>query len=323
MTDLRKSLARSSTGAVSTLVLSLVVACAFFVCSCAFDLAHISAVKRDLKKAADSAALAGAEVLAREPITMADCDEAVQVAFRKGASYTPDNIPLAPNSPDTTVSVSVNTSISPRTATVKISRMVANTFLRNFGIGAQEVRSEATAWAFKGVTTLSPGQAYPIALMLDHAPKDGAQAGMALAEYTGAGADLRPFTIVLRSDEAQNAVWLDERRRPWIAHSIIFGQTKESVDRIDYRSVRSLTPGDRLLLPLIQSRPVPGQEKVVIIGVIAFEIAAVNGRDELIGYIRDPVVVTGKPGTPILSTVSDQDTQFLSQHSPWKVQLVQ
>lgn len=313
--------ARSSRGALATLLLAILVLGAFMVCSLAMDIAHVTLVRGELHSATDAGALAGAHSLAtNNTLTTADVSNASLHAYNVTASNRADNIAVSNSAPDTSVSVSVNATSMPRTCTVTAVRVVPNTFARLFGSNVETLSTTSVAQAFQGVTTLAEGQAWNMAVSLDYAPERGPQAGLALQDYIGGTAANTPFTIVMNPQNAKNAGWL----REWDGMNtspLTFGQTTGTINGVQATEIQKIHVGDTLVLPLILGGP-PFNDSRTIMGIVAFQVTEIKFPLQITGYIKDPIIVRGIPGTPILP-VSNQANQFLTQHSPWKVTLIQ
>lgn len=312
---------RSNRGLAASLLLVILLLAIVTACSLAVDVSHGIFLRAQLQSATDAGALAGAQELVKDTISAGDRTRALDQATTVTAGNYADNLAVSSSSPDTTVTVTVDGTSMPRTVTVTATRLMSNTFARIFGAGTSPVSARSVAGASKGVRVLSPGQAFPLAVSLDYVPTRGAQSGLALNSYIGPNALNQEFSVVLNPQGAKNAAWL----RDWDGTDnpdLVFGQTTLTINGVQSNKVQDLQIGQTLILPIIQGGP-PFNDTRTIIGVIGFKITRMQFPLTVTGTLKDPVIVGGQLGTPILPSASYQDNLFLQDWSPWQVLLLQ
>jgi len=308
---------RSSRGSIASIILLILLFISVVAAAFSFDYGHGLMVREQLQNAADAGALAGAYELASHTITSDQTGRAEQFAYDTAAKNNADDVPVA-NGNGTTISVSVNGNSMPRTVTVTTTRTTGNIFARLIGWNTMPVSATATASAFAGLKQVKPGQLLPLAVSLDHRPTNGAQEGISLNDYIN-GNRGQKFTIVLNPQNSKNATWI----KNWVDKQnpvLTFGSDTLICNGVRANMVQDLSPGDQINVPLIMGGPPFNQERTVI-GVAGFKITQINFPLEIEGYLVDPLVLKGTPGTPVASALSQQDQTFLNQNEEWAVLL--
>lgn len=231
-----------------------------------------------------------------------------------------DNTAVSNSTPGTNVSVDVNSGSMPRTVTVTATRTAANIFARLIGWNTMPVSATATAQAFRGVKQVKPQQVLNLAVSLDYAPTNGPQKGVALNSLIGPQA-FRKFTIVLNPDNNKNAAWLSNwngTQNP----TLTVGLDSILLNGVDAQMVMNhLKPGETIYMPVFTGGP-PFNQRRTIVGIVGFKITKVNAPLSAEGYLKDPLIVKGTPGTPLADYIDSENQAFLEQHSPWQVQLI-
>ena len=302
------------------MLVALVLLIVIMVSVLAVDISHSVLIREQLQNATDAGALAGAQELLGDTLTGNAANLARTYAENVAAGNYADSIPVKDGAPFTVVTVQVNESASPRTVTVTATRTVANVFARIIGFGSNDVSATSTAAAYKGIQTVMPGQLWPLAVSLDVVPSKGPQQNRPLNSYINQGNSKQPFTIVLNPQGEKNGAWI----KSWEGTDspmMTLGQGTGMLNGVKATEVRNLNVGDTIMIPLIKGGA-PFNDGRTIDGVMGFEIKQINFPREITGYIKDPVVVSGVPGTPLLPNTTVEDNQFLSQHSPWQVMLI-
>jgi Flp pilus assembly protein TadG len=312
----RKVTSRNQTGAVSLVIPLLLLFIAILAATFSFDYAHGLLVREQLQNATDAGALAGAYELTKTVLADTDKANADLYARQVLAKNSADSAAVQATS-GTTVTVEVNSSTSPRTVTVTVTKLVGNMFARLIGANTMPVSATSTATVVKYIKKVKPNQLYPLAVSLDTIPSSGAQDGEALSNLIG-GNRKKTFTIVLNPQKSKNAAWLDD----WVGTQnpdITIGQTTADLSNgVQASLVKNLQPGDTLKVPLVLGDP-PYNKSHVIVGVIGFRITRINFPQEIEGTLLDPFVIEGTPGQPAVSGLGKNEITFLDENSPAEV----
>lgn len=311
---------RSQNGAVSTVLLSLLLLVTIAVASLSVDISHAVLVRSQLQNAVDSAALAGAYATSQGTTASARAASAVTYATATAAANTADNVAVASTSPGMAVQVVCSTATSPYTVTVTATRTVTPLFSRLFGAYSFPVSARAVAAGASGLTSIYSQQACNLVISVNTIPTSGPQAFSPLNTYTGFWAN-RPFTIVLNSQGSKNGAWTTD----WSgtsAPSLNPGSSQVNLTNGAVASqLSNLSVGQTLVVPLIQG-DAPFNDRRTVVGVMGFKITSINKPDTITGYVTVPVC-RGVPGLPVIPSASVWDNQFLQQWAPTSVHLVQ
>jgi Flp pilus assembly protein TadG len=311
---------RNSRGSVASVIMIGLLLVMFVAASLSFDYAHGLLVREQLQNACDAGALAGALELAKPTLTAGDTANAEKYAYDVSEKNTADNIPVSIKSPDTLVTVTMNSTTIPRTVTVTATRTTANIFARLIGFNTMPISATATAQAYKGIKQVKPGQLLPLAVSLDTIPSKGPQEGIALNTLTGPNTKQR-FNLVLNPQNSKNASWL-KNWNPNQNPTLTFGVDSLNLNGVDNNmSMQYLKPDTTIYIPLITGDP-PFNQSRTIVGVIGFYITKTNLPLSIEGYIKDPQIVKGTPGVPVLDALGLESVSFLDQNAPWQVQLI-
>lgn len=311
---------RNSRGAVASLIMVALLLVIIAAASLSFDYAHGLLIREELQSAADAGALAGAYELARTTVTPIDKQHAEQYAQAITADNMADQTAVSNSTDGTTVSISVNGDTMPRTVTVTATRITANFFARLIGCNTMPVSATATAQAYKGIKQVKPNQLLNLAVSLDTIPSKGPQQGVALNDLMGPNAYTQKFTIVLNPQGAKNAAWL----KNWSPHQnpvLTMGVDSLIMNGVDANAVADLKVGDTIYVPLITGDP-PYNKSRTIVGVAGFKITQINFPQQIEGYLKNPLIVKGTPGVPVMNALGLDNTAFLDQNSPWQLQLI-
>ncbi|HEY9785062.1 MAG TPA: pilus assembly protein TadG-related protein [Candidatus Obscuribacterales bacterium] len=311
---------RSNRGALSLLLLSILLIAAFMVCALAMDIAHCTAVRTELQAACDAGALGGAEELAKDPIVQADITRAENYALLITERNNAEAIPVSNSNSDTTVTAAAFIppagSSDPRTVTVTATRNVKHMFGKIFGGWNDNIQTTGVA-GVSHIVAVDNGQWYPLSVDLNVEPTSGTMEGIPLNLWADPTYTDRPFTIVLNPQGSKNGAWL--RWEPEDG-PLYIGQTVGVFNGTQANKVRPIEVGDFLYLPLIEGGP-PYNKDRVIIGLVGFLVTSINFPQEITGLIRQPIIVNGTPGTP-LPIPSGPGSNFLTQNQIWKVWLI-
>jgi Flp pilus assembly protein TadG len=154
---------RNQRGSLGTLLLALIIPILFGIGAFGLDMAHYSAVKGELQKAVDAAALAGAASLVEEP------DQCENHALSVAEMNTADGRPVSNLSDSTTVTVEVmpcsDTEVGyvTVTANMAIRHMFAPIFGREWDI----VTTSSRAGTYGTLTQIAADHAFPLAVSID------------------------------------------------------------------------------------------------------------------------------------------------------------
>lgn len=311
--------ARRKRGSAASVILAFMILAIFMVCAMAMDISHCVMIRTELQSACDAGALAGAAEIAHDPLTNADIQKGYDYATGTTARNKADQIAVSSSSPDTNVNVAIVTAGNPRTVTVRASRQVHHFFGKMFGAFNDNIATVAVAGATKGLVEIDPGQIFPLSVDLNHPPPKGPQKDTPLNTYVPLDITAnKPFTAVLNPQTEKNAAWLR-----WDGtETLVLGQTIGVFNGVQAVKVKPISEGDFLYLPLIEGGP-PYNKNRVIIGLVGFKVTKVNFPTEITGLIKDPIILSGVPGTPLLPTLDPASTGFLEAHAPWTVKLIQ
>lgn len=310
---------RNQAGTVGLVIPLLLLFIGILVAVFSFDYAHGLLVREELQNATDAGALAGAYELTKAVLTDTDRTNADLYARQVMAKNRADGASVATATTGTTINVAVNSTTTPRTVTVTVTKVVGNFFAKLIGANTMPVSSTSTASVLKGIKIVKANQLYPLAVSLDTIPDSGPQEGSALSDLIG-GNHTKTFTIVLNPQKSKNAAWLSN----WAGVNnpqITIGQSEADLKNgVEANLVKNLKPGDTLNVPLILGDP-PYNKSTTIIGVIGFRITRINYPQEIEGVIIDPFTIDGTPGVPSLSGLTKNGVTFLDENSPCDVVL--
>ncbi|MDX2108441.1 MAG: pilus assembly protein TadG-related protein [Candidatus Melainabacteria bacterium] len=313
---------RNQRGSVAGVLCAAMFFMVVVIASLAFDVSHLTAVQYELQTATDSGALAGAQDLAVDDISLFQTNLALGHAKSVAEKNLADNLPVSSNIPGTTVEVTVNSTTIPRSIKVKAMRSSANTFARLLGFNTSTVAASSTATAFKNIKTVNSKQLLPIVVSVDTVPSKGPQKGVPLNTLYGPGAENQVFTISLNNQNEKNAAWIknwDDTNSP----GLIIGNNILPQNGVNASNIpAALVPGNTIFIPLIKGDP-PFNSSTELLGVIGFKVRSVKWPQEIEGTLARPSIIAGVPGTPILDTPGAQDTIFLNDWAPWQVMLTE
>jgi len=320
-TRYRKSKIRQEKGSFNTLILGLLLVAGYGMAAMGTDIAHLVSAKAQLQNAVDAGALAGARDLLKLNPSSQDKTNANTDAFAVTAANVADSTSVSNQTPNTTVSVSINAGAQPFTVTVQATRQAKSLLAAIFGAPSEPVSTKAVAETAIGVKAVSPNQLIDIAVSLDWAPPKGPQAGRALETYL-ADPPGQQFTVDLNSQQSKNAAWIKDWG-PFANPEIFFGTTPVQLDNgVRAVAVANLSVGDTILLPIIMGAP-PYNYQTPVIGVVSLQITQFHWPQQITGILVTPIV-RGIPGQPFLSPPPDpQGQQYLTQFAPRAIQLVQ
>lgn len=152
--------------AIGTLTRAALIAASLTAFTLFLDSLHTFVLKGQLKTATDAGALAGARALLDDDLNEEAIIDASAIARSACAQRRADEIPVADNSPDTSVRVVVNAGTMLRTVAVTASRTVPHYLGSLFGVPRESVTTTSVAWTYKGRSTLTARNALSIAISL-------------------------------------------------------------------------------------------------------------------------------------------------------------
>lgn len=312
---------RKPRGSMSTVLFGMLLVAAFMVCALAMDIGHCVMIRTELQSACDAGALAGVEELAKNVLTNDDIQRANDHAATICGRNRAEGIHVKDSDFDTAVTVIVSPNTMPRTVTVRATRHIYHTFGKMIGAFADDITTVGVAAASRGLISVDPEQIMPISVSLNHAPTKGPQKNKPLNSYAQPDIEAgTPFTIVLNNQHEKNAAWL--RWDGLNDEPLVFGQTIGVFNGVQANKVKPIEVGDHFYVPLILDGP-PFNKSRVIVGVMGFRVTAVDFPLQITGTIENPVILSGEPGTPLLSQTSSDDNAFLENTMPWRIQLIQ
>ena len=154
---------RSQRGSLGTLILAVIIPISFGIGAFALDMAHYSAVKGELQKAVDAAALAGAASLVEEP------DQCENHALIVAEMNNADGKAVSNLSDSTTVTVEVLpcTDTSVGYVTVTASMAIRHMFAPIFGRATDTITTSSRAGTYGTLTQIAADHAFPLAVSID------------------------------------------------------------------------------------------------------------------------------------------------------------
>jgi Flp pilus assembly protein TadG len=277
----------------------------------AVDVAHGFCVKRQLQAAADAGAVAGAYCLTSPFPKLDDKKKAQQWAREIISRNHSDGISLIHD--EDNVSITVDVEVTPLkypyTCHVIISKNMATTLGRLVGVNSIAITTDATGGAYLGLKKINAGQLLP----------------MGISSRAGIGKTMLNLSPL--AGGKQNAQWLNDwhgRDNPMID----VGATPANGSDNPGENLGYFSPGTIVAVPMIKSqtddksddRPIPKSNQ--IIGTVGLQINKVISPTQIDGTILSGPIISGKPGMPILTTVSTKDTQFAYLNPCWRIMLV-
>ena len=154
---------RNQRRSLGTLLLAVIIPISFGIGALALDMAHYSAVKGELQKAVDAAALAGAASLVEEPEKCED--HALVVAEMNSA----DGRAVSNLSDSTTVTVEVMPCTDTDVGYVKVTANMAIRFMFApiFGRESDLITTTSRAGTYGTLTQIAADHAFPLAVSID------------------------------------------------------------------------------------------------------------------------------------------------------------
>ena len=307
---------RGQNGAISAVLLIVLVLVVVVGAAFSFDYGNGLVVKERLQNATDAGALAGVVELARDHVKNVDETRAETYSKSVCASNKANNESVSDSVAGTIVNVNMSAKTMPRTLTMTTTKTTGNIFARLIGWNSMPISATSTASASQGIKQVKPNQLLPLAVSLDHRPSKGPQKNKALQDVVGNG---QPFTLVLNPQNSNNASWL----KNWTGKNnplLTFGQDELITNGVKANLVKDLSPGDNINLPIITGGP-PFNKSRVIVGVIGFTITKINFPQQIEGTIRQPLILDGTPGQPVLSGVDQSGMNFLDENAAWSISL--
>lgn len=310
---------RAQDGSISVVLLLVVILMMVVGASFSYDYARGLFVKERLSNATDAGALGGVRELVGVSGTTADVNRAEKLAREIAALNRADSMSVVDSDPATSVSVNVNPTASPVSVKVTATRLSNNMFASLIGWGKSDISSSSTASAFQGLTDVRENQLLPLAVSLDHAPTNGPQDGVALNSLVGPGMKNQKFTVVMNPQNSKNASWIVN----WTGTAnprLVFGEDSLILNGVKATFIQDMEPGDTIYLPLIMGGP-PFNQSRTIVGVVGMVITEIDYPLHISGRLKDPTILKGTPGVPVLEAIGQESSQFLEEHRPWTIKL--
>ncbi len=332
---------RCEKGVVSAGICCLILLITIMLACLGADVAHCVHVQARLQAATDAGALAGVVEIAKNAPTASDQTRAYNYALAVTGANEADNVFIRNDSPDTIVSVYVDTTAEPKTVTVVASRRVNSVFasLLSFGNGAETVsfRPDAlfvqSAWAGDGQgannwlstrSTAAPfliDKVYPFQILgmipsLDVIPSDGPAQGQKIADVLNSN---ESFELCWNPQKSKNVGWV----KAWLKQNdtqVRIGESWRMQNGVVNSALSQIHVGDVVGIPVTQGG-VPMNDDRTILGVITVEVIAISGNGMTV-KMHEPILFHGVKGTANVTT-SSENQAFLQKWQPWTVQLIE